>query len=633
MVIPRAIFGLALGWAFAQLSGIVNQYAAVVSSSTPSSLIVDDPTIFSPGDRILIYQAKGATINTTNDADYGNITAINGSGIFEFNTITSITGSTLNLKCALTRPFDLSNPTFARIQVIKVSYHPGDVTISGTVTAPPWNGEKGGVVVIETEGTLTFNADIDVSGRGFRGGSRSDNGGSSSACNVTTYHGGADEQAGRKGEGITEWLGANHRGYRGKLANGGGGGNNHNTGGGGGGNYGSGGAGGWTTCGSRWLCNGQNVANSGFGIGGTGLSSYVSGANLRLFFGGGGGGGHQNNQQGGNGGNGGGIVIIRAASINGNGHHIIASGIQGVQNLDGGCGQVGVSFAGNDGGGGGGAGGSVAIFCNSFIGSLTIDVRGANGQNCSSHLCACFPDHGPGGGGGGGYVAFSTAALPPGVTAIISGGQNGIELTPLDENQYGCTNTGNCISSGPARYNRGAAPGGNGGVIYGISLSSYAPCPMSQLTLREWHTNVLSNGQLQHRWKIQAHSPIISLSLQLIEQKGHVQQTYSLPPVAVGEFSHPLAPGVYEAQLIAYTADGTNEVLDTKLIDHRLPFVLEGGRLFLTSSSGRHFTLYDAAGRAVLQGTTPQVLSLENLPSGLYLLQIEAETHRFYKWD
>ncbi|GIV22730.1 MAG: hypothetical protein KatS3mg025_0389 [Bacteroidia bacterium] len=628
---PRAYLGLALGWAFAQLSGVVNQYAAVTAFLDPSTLQVDDATPFAVGDRILVYQAKGAQIDQSNSPTYGDITSIGGAGLFELANIAAISGNTLTLNCPLTRPFDLSNPTGAATQVVKVAYSPGDVTITGPVTAMPWNGTKGGLVVIETDGTLTFSADIDVTGQGFRGGLRSINGGSSSACDAGTYYGAADDQAGRKGEGIANWPSMSHYAYRGKLANGGGGGNNHNTGGAGGGNYGTGGQGGWTTCGSRWWCSGTNVANSGYGLGGASLASYLSASNLRLFFGGGGGGGHHNNDQGGNGGPGGGIVLIRAAAISGGGRQIIARGAQGVQNLGSGCGQTNVSFAGNDGAGGGGAGGAVALFCNSYSGTLTIDVRGANGQNCSSHLCSCSPDHGPGGGGGGGYVAFSTGTTPAGVSLLTAGGQNGIELTPLNENQYGCSATGNCIPAGSDRYNRGATPGQAGGALYDLSWTPYAPCPTAEVQLHRWDIVFSPTGQVYHRWVLTTPMPLEGLYVQFVSKAQEVA-VYPLPPHAEGEASHARMPGRYTASLYAQIGERTL-LLGRKEVAWEQPFYRQGeGEVLLYAPEDVSYALYDGQGRVlfagVLVGGVGQPLSLRGLPAGLYLLRVGERVYR-----
>jgi len=187
---------------------------------------------------------------STNSASYGNITSIGSAGVFEFHQIAAISGNNITFTCPRVRTFE--NPATGAIQLVKVAYSSSNLTITGTVTALPWDGSKGGIVVIETDGTLSFNANINVRGQGFRGGLYSVNVGSSNACDAGTYFGAADDQAGRKGEGVANWPGFNHYAYRGKLASGGGGGNNHNTGGGGGSNYGAGGQGGWTTCGSRW---------------------------------------------------------------------------------------------------------------------------------------------------------------------------------------------------------------------------------------------------------------------------------------------------------------------------------------------------------------------------------------------
>lgn len=81
---PALWIGFLLGWVYAQLSGVVNQYAAVTAFLDPSTIQVDDPTPFAPGDRVLIYQAKGATINTANNSSYGDITSVGGAGLFEF---------------------------------------------------------------------------------------------------------------------------------------------------------------------------------------------------------------------------------------------------------------------------------------------------------------------------------------------------------------------------------------------------------------------------------------------------------------------------------------------------------------------------------------------------------------------
>ncbi|MCS7189440.1 MAG: hypothetical protein NZ933_06535 [Bacteroidia bacterium] len=639
-ITPRAYLWLTLGWAFGQLTGVINEYAAVTSFINLSTIQVDNGAIFAPGDRVLVYQAKGASISSINDASYGDILSIGGAGLFEFSRVQSVVGNTITLSCPLTRPFNTVDPTTARIQLIKVSYHPGDVSITGEVTALPWDGSKGGVVVIETEGTLTLNANISVTGQGFRGGIMSMNGGSTSACNTTTYHGQADDQAGRKGEGIAEWPAPaiDHLAYRGKLANGGGGGNNHNTGGGGGGNYGQGGQGGWTTCGSRFWCPGGDVTNSGYGIGGASLSAHLSSTNLRLFMGGGGGGGHRNNNQGGDGGRGGGIVIIRAATIQGGGFEIRAAGAQAIQTHPG-CGGVQGAFSGNDGAGGGGAGGSIALFCNNYVGNLILDVRGADGQSASTHTCACSPDHGPGGGGGGGYVAFSSAIIPPGITVHTTGGQNGIEITPLGEgsppNPPACAGNAsqtNCIPSGPGRINRGATPGANGGVLTSISWNTYNTCPLAQVQLNHWHVSSLPDGTVRHKWKIITSHSLRALLTTFLNQKGEVYEI-SLGKDYEGENFHKLPSGIYKASLYASLSEGGLVLLEEKQFIHEAPLIWQNDELILWFPETTSFLLYDAKGQLIqadlLNAYTPYYLSTTSFPSGLYLVQIGSQVYRF----
>jgi hypothetical protein len=221
-----------------------------------------------------------------NSASYRNITSIGSAGVFEFHQIAAISGNNITFTRSRVRTF--GNPATDTIQLVKVAYSSSNLTITGTVTALPWDGSKDGIVIIETDGTLSFNAKYQCAGAGLPRGLYSVNGGSSSACNYNTYFGSVDDQAGRKGERVANWPGFNYYAYRGKLASGGGGGNNHNTGGGGGSNYGAGGQGEWATCGSRWWCPGLDVANSGWGYGGVALSSYLNPSAMRAFMGGGG---------------------------------------------------------------------------------------------------------------------------------------------------------------------------------------------------------------------------------------------------------------------------------------------------------------------------------------------------------
>lgn len=610
-------------WALAQWSGTVNGYAAVTAFVDPTTVTVDDPAPFSVGDRVLLYQAKGATIDITNNASYGNITAINQAGVFEFNQIAAISGNNITFQCARARPF--GNPTTDAIQLIRVAYSPSNITTTGPITAPAWDGSKGGVIALEVDGTLTLGGNISVYGGGFRGGLYSIPGGNSSGCNAITFYGSPDDQAGRKGEGIATPPGPNHVAYRGKSANGGGGGNDHNTGGGGGSNYGAGGNGGWTSCGSRWFCSGFNVTNSGWGYGGVGLASYITSANLRAFMGGGGGGGHQNNNQGGYGGAGGGVVIIRAGAIVGGGFSIIAAGDSGARSPSV-CG--GPEIAGNDGAGGGGGGGCILLFCESYSGALTLDVRGGKGGSCSKFQCACSPDHGPGGGGGGGYVGFSTPILPAGITVLNSGGPNGIELTPLGQNMNGCNNTSstNCISNLTDRINRGATPGANGGIVYEISYTGLNPCPTAQKPSARLEVTLALNGLALVHYEVHGLSTEAYL---LVHDPNRTSARHLLPPTQNSYKLFLSQPGLYTFALQAPASPQGYATLIEKTLFYQPKALLTGRQLTLWSDFSTSYQIISSQGVLLLSGSLspdrPTTCSLEGLPAGLYWLQIEGQ--------
>ncbi len=65
---------------------------------------------------------------------------------------------------------DLGRQTF---QLVKVAnYLNVNITGSGNVTAVPWNGRSGGIIVMDALTSLTLDGDIDANGLGFRGGLR-----------------------------------------------------------------------------------------------------------------------------------------------------------------------------------------------------------------------------------------------------------------------------------------------------------------------------------------------------------------------------------------------------------------------------------------------------------------------------
>ena len=64
------------------------------------------------------------------------------------------------------RQYDLPN---GRVQLIRVPYYKS-VIFNNPLTFLPWDGKKGGVLVLNVKDTIILNTDIDVSVKGFRGG-------------------------------------------------------------------------------------------------------------------------------------------------------------------------------------------------------------------------------------------------------------------------------------------------------------------------------------------------------------------------------------------------------------------------------------------------------------------------------
>jgi uncharacterized repeat protein (TIGR01451 family) len=434
-------------------SGVVNTYfpgaASVSAGATTLSLgsASGASTPIAVGDMLLVIQMQGATINSNNNSSYGSGTsgtyangysAIGQTGLYEFvraasalstggGAVTIVGGSGGGLINSYVNAAATSSLGQRRFQVIRVPQYE-NASVSGTVTAFPWNGVIGGVLAIDVADRLTFSGGtLNASGLGFRGGGAVVQAGATSLSN-TDYRSLASRAANAsKGEGIAgtptyvanngSLLNTGAEGYpngsngRGAPGNAGGGGNDgnpaandQNTGGGGGGNGGQGGRGGHAWC--------STFASSCPQTGGHPGATAPNGS-ARLVMGGGGGAGTNNNSTGSpagfasSGAAGGGIVILRAGEISGSGT-ISANGASAN------------STVGNDGTGGGGAGGTVlvTVLRASGGGSLAVQAEGGNG---GSNTGGGAP-HGPGGGGGGGYVA-SNGTVP--LSASVWGGSAG----------------------------------------------------------------------------------------------------------------------------------------------------------------------------------------------------------------
>ncbi len=404
------------------ISNIINSYTPVLAlSPCDNKLTVEDASTFNVGDTVLLIQMKGAEIDSTNTAAFGTITNYKNAGNYEFNYVKTKAGNIIELKNIVTRQYDL--PT-GKVQLVRVPYF-NSANVGATLTCLPWDGRKGGVLVFNVQDTLNLNADIDVSGKGFRGGQ---------AITTTTVIGIYDQTdyaypynlniGASKGEGIAE-VSANLIFCRGPLASGGGGGNSHNAGGGGGGNGGSGGKGG-----DEW--QGTPLVLPVGGIGGKNLTGA---ANNKIFMGGGGGAGQNDNGSATSGGKGGGIVIINAGFIEPNLHKMIANGLQAPD-----CINI-ITCA--DGVGGGGAGGTVLINTPTIISNAVIQANGGKGadNNISGPNA-----HGTGGGGAGGNLFVDNATLLSNITYLSTGGVAGRALNQGGTN-WGATAGANGISA------------------------------------------------------------------------------------------------------------------------------------------------------------------------------------------
>lgn len=133
----------------------------------------------SQGDLIVLYQAQGAIINTTNTLNYGSISNYNGAGTYELAYVESVAGNVITLSCTT----KLSYFADRYVQVIRIpQYSTLTVNAAASVVAIPWGATSfGGADASATTrrrgGFNAFNATnlvnnglIHANNAGFRGG-------------------------------------------------------------------------------------------------------------------------------------------------------------------------------------------------------------------------------------------------------------------------------------------------------------------------------------------------------------------------------------------------------------------------------------------------------------------------------
>jgi uncharacterized repeat protein (TIGR01451 family) len=438
------------------------------------------------GDLLMILQMQDGTYNTANSIAFGDnatgrgYTSLGNAGKFEFKRVTSSAGGVIGLDSALQYAYTRAAPTAAganasgqrRFQVIRVPQFSNVTLPAGTNIVPDWNGETGGVWVIDATGNVTLNgAIIDASARGFRGAGGIQtlqvNGAIDYSAPLVSVTAGSPTRGAFKGEGIAgtpryirnaantpfSFTDLNTSGYspgtalnslemaRGAPGNAGGGGTQHNAGGGGGSNVGRGGIGGNTfgqysatntgSCvnfgATFWACGGDGARAVG-GLGGGTVTASIE----NIILGGGGGAGDNNNATDNPtvaqaaGGNGGGLIFLRANTVSGNAT-FSANGQDGLP-------------GGRDAAGGGGAGGTVVVITNTANPGITANVRGGVGGKTGLPLRA-GETQGPGGGGGGGAVIVRTGVTLA-ATNLAGGASGVVEPVAGVTNSYGSGSAG-----------------------------------------------------------------------------------------------------------------------------------------------------------------------------------------------
>jgi gliding motility-associated-like protein len=404
------------------LGSIINDYTPVINyDPCTNSLRVGNGSAYNTGDTVLLIQMQGAVIDSSNSSSFGTISNYNNTGNYEFNIVESKSGVDIQLRNKPVNSYDFAT---GKVQLIRVPYY-RNANVNSDLTCLPWDGNIGGVLVFNVENTLQLNANINVTGKGLRGGIGVNTGLGYANCSENEYYYPATSLlAGRKGEGIS-LVSDNIISGKGTLANGGGGGMDHNGGAGGGGNGGTGGFGGyqWETC--------NNPGFDNRGIGGNALA--YNNIDNKIFMGGGGGAGHGNDvgDTPPTGGNGGGIIIISANNIINNAAEIISNGADGIACVPG-------PGACHDGMGGGGSGGTILLNVTQFINNIIVSTKGGKGADMISPISTDVSRLGPGGGGAGGVLWLKNNSMPATISYQNAGGQNGV-LTTDGNNPWGAT--------------------------------------------------------------------------------------------------------------------------------------------------------------------------------------------------
>ena len=334
------------------------------ASAGGSNIALTDTAGLTEDDEILIIQTQGPSTS---------------AGTYEFARIGTVSSAGILLTSPLRNSYSANNLVANVIRVPNFT----DVTVpSGTsLTAPAWDGTKGGILVFRAMGRLVVGngGEIEAAGKGFRGGHRGTQGG----CGVPG--------GGSQGESILPPP----RVYGNPAPNVGGGGGGGpdepcpNIGCGPGG--GPGGGAGYGTLGL------DSINRDGPGISGRGGGTYGTVDLLsRLFLGSGGGESHWSGNPGGNGG---GVVLVFARVVDASLGDIDADGRDG-------------SNSPGQHPSGAGSGGSILVMADTVLSrSQRIRVRGGRGYPAQPCLFQGNPVVQVGGDGGYGRLLIRSRVL------------------------------------------------------------------------------------------------------------------------------------------------------------------------------------------------------------------------------
>ncbi|MFH0869533.1 MAG: DUF2341 domain-containing protein [archaeon] len=357
-------------------NSIINNYTYLTANASNGTTVisVNSAAELSVGDEILIIQMQNFSGGT--------------AGVYEFATIISISSNNLTLNSSIQNTYrigTLNTTNATATQVVRVpQYSNLTINTGASVTAPAWNGYRGGIVAFKATGIVNVSGIINTSNLGYKGG-----------LGIAASGG---PQYAYQGESF------NGLGSAANAANLGGGGGGYNDLGGGGLSGASGGGGGYASVGDAGDTSpeGQSGGSGGITYGNSQLSQLHLGS-------GGAGGGSDNNGaiDGTDGTRGGGIIFIKANSL------IVSGAIESDgQESTGASNQ----WAGS---GGAGSGGSVYLSSNSMsIGSSLVSSTGGIGGCGDTGRC--------GGDGGNGRIRLDFIGISgsPASSAAYNGTLN-----------------------------------------------------------------------------------------------------------------------------------------------------------------------------------------------------------------